>query len=75
MKSVASYMLRPPIVAIFRQVGGYALYNTVDLRICYAFVLFFHNQSSMPSHEAFKIQSQNFESPFYSCHFNRYLPF
>jgi len=71
MKSVASYMLRPPLVAIFRQVGGYALYNTVYLHICYAFVLFIHKESSVPSHDAFKIQSQNFEIPFCSCHFNR----
>jgi hypothetical protein len=29
------------IVAIFRQVGGYALYNTINLQICYALVGFF----------------------------------
>jgi hypothetical protein len=40
MNSVASYMFRPPVVAIFRQVGGCNLYNTTNLRICYALIVF-----------------------------------
>jgi len=64
-------MFRPPIVAIFRQVRGYAVYNTINLHICYALVGFFNNESSVPSQETFKFQLQNFEIPFFSYHFNR----
>jgi len=48
-----------------------ATMKIINLHICYALVGFFHNESSVPSHGAFKIQSQNFEIPFSSYHFNR----
>jgi len=64
MSSVASYMLRPPIVVIFRQVGSYALYNTIDFHICYALVGFFimNHQCLVMKHLKFSHKALKFLS-------------
>ena len=64
MNSVASCIFQPPIVTIFRQVGGYTLYNTVGLHICYVFVNFFvmNHQCLVMKHLKFSHKTLKFLS-------------